>query len=300
MGVSCSFEGSLLIWLTSNGQIRRVLEGHVGDVHFCKFFPSGLVVLSGGADIRLKIWSAEDGSSPVTLIGHTRGLNDACPVEKGKNVVSVSRDGQCKLYDVGEAKCLSTFAKYDTIVNACAIQNLSSVTFAKLDISSQNEDEFYSEREVGTENKIVALGGEDGFLRLVALRSRKQFVELNCESAVNCCCFLNETTVVCGTQDGFVFQYDFVEKVLKSWKEFRSSILSIVKSFGPTGFIATTADGSCFTANLNKLVGNVDFIGSDCDPVYKAVSNQTHVFTCCRDGAIRKYNIKQFKDEPEI
>lgn len=30
-------------------------------------------MLSGGMDMRLKIWSVEDGSCPVTLIGHTGG-----------------------------------------------------------------------------------------------------------------------------------------------------------------------------------------------------------------------------------
>jgi len=133
-----------------------------------------LVVLSGGADLRLKIWSAEDGSSPVTLTGHTRGVTDGCPVEKGRNVISVSRDGQCKLFDCGQSKCLTTIAKYDTIINACAIQSLSDVNLAKLDILSSSQNETYSEREVATENKIVALACEDGFLRLLALRSRKQ------------------------------------------------------------------------------------------------------------------------------
>ena len=42
----------------------------------CCFFPSGKVVLSGGADLRLKIWSTEDGSCPVTLKGHTGGLDE--------------------------------------------------------------------------------------------------------------------------------------------------------------------------------------------------------------------------------
>lgn len=46
----------------------------MGDVYMCRFFPSGIVVLSGGADLRLKIWSVEDGSCPRTLTGHTRGL----------------------------------------------------------------------------------------------------------------------------------------------------------------------------------------------------------------------------------
>ena len=43
------------------------------DVETCRFFPSGIVVLSGGADMRLKIWSAQDGTCPRTLIGHTGG-----------------------------------------------------------------------------------------------------------------------------------------------------------------------------------------------------------------------------------
>ena len=56
--------------------IQRHLDGHVGDVYTCRFFPSGVVVLSGGADCSLKIWSAQDGSCPRTFIGHSRGEDD--------------------------------------------------------------------------------------------------------------------------------------------------------------------------------------------------------------------------------
>ena len=53
--------------------VQRELEGHLTDVETCRFFPSGVVVLSGGSDMMLKIWSAQDGSCPRTLIGHTGG-----------------------------------------------------------------------------------------------------------------------------------------------------------------------------------------------------------------------------------
>lgn len=52
---------------------QRLLEGHVYDVNCCRFFPSGLVVLSGGMDAQLKIWSAEDASCAVTFKGHKAG-----------------------------------------------------------------------------------------------------------------------------------------------------------------------------------------------------------------------------------
>ena len=90
LGVSSSVDGNLWIWDTDTGETRvsgcglflgynlyvqRILEGHVGDVDMCRFFPSGIVVLSGGSDLRLKIWSAQTGGCARTLMGHTRGRN---------------------------------------------------------------------------------------------------------------------------------------------------------------------------------------------------------------------------------
>lgn len=64
---------SLIFTVSFQYLLQHDLQGHISDVNTCKFFPSGKVVLSGGADLRLKIWSAEDGSCPVTLKGHTGG-----------------------------------------------------------------------------------------------------------------------------------------------------------------------------------------------------------------------------------
>lgn len=52
----------------------------MGDVNVCRFFPSGLCVLSGGSDFRIKIWSVPDGTCPRTLTGNTRGKD-----KRGKN-----------------------------------------------------------------------------------------------------------------------------------------------------------------------------------------------------------------------
>lgn len=50
------------------------MQGHLDDVTTVQFFPSDQVILSGGADFQIKIWSAIDGSNPVTLVGHTSGI----------------------------------------------------------------------------------------------------------------------------------------------------------------------------------------------------------------------------------
>ena len=46
---------------------------------------------------------------------------DTAIVDKGRNVVSCSRDGTAKLWDCGKAACLATFDDCGGPVNACSI-----------------------------------------------------------------------------------------------------------------------------------------------------------------------------------
>lgn len=48
LAVSSSTEGSLIVWRIKDGKVLENLAGHVLDVNRCRFFPSGLVVLSAG------------------------------------------------------------------------------------------------------------------------------------------------------------------------------------------------------------------------------------------------------------
>ncbi|KAL4696620.1 hypothetical protein H8959_002318, partial [Pygathrix nigripes] len=100
---------------------KRVLEGHVFDVNCCRFFPSGLVVLSGGMDAQLKIWSAEDASCVVTFKGHKGGILDTAIVDRGRNVVSGSRDGTARLWDCGRSACLGVLADCGSSINGVAV-----------------------------------------------------------------------------------------------------------------------------------------------------------------------------------
>nr|KAF6343378.1 proteasomal ATPase associated factor 1 [Pipistrellus kuhlii] len=121
LGVSSSADGSMKIWQASNGELRRVLEGHVFDVNCCRFFPSGLVVLSGGMDAQLKIWSAEDASCVATFKGHKGGILDTAIVDRGRNVLSGSRDGTARLWDCGRSACLGVIADCGSSINGVAV-----------------------------------------------------------------------------------------------------------------------------------------------------------------------------------
>lgn len=91
------------------------------DVNCCRFFPSGLVVLSGGMDAQLKIWSAEDASCVVTFKGHKGGILDTAIVDRGRNVLSGSRDGTARLWDCGRSACLGVVADCGASINGVAV-----------------------------------------------------------------------------------------------------------------------------------------------------------------------------------
>ncbi|ESO93250.1 hypothetical protein LOTGIDRAFT_232701 [Lottia gigantea] len=284
LGVSSDSEGLLRVWETRTGEVRRELTGHYGDVYCCRFFPSGIVILSGGADMQLKIWSAETGQCATTLLGHKGGILDTAIIDRGRNVLSCSRDGSVKLWDVGQQSCLTSFNECGGIVNSCCIgqpDNLYNLGIPDLPTG---------EREIGTEGKMLLVACENSMLQGYGLQSRKKVFELDCHSAVNCCCFLSNINVVCGTQDGHITISDMrnMSVPLKEWKESRSAILSLLPY--KQGVFIATGDGSCYYVN-EQYDTEVELTGSDCDPIYNTSCDDNHIYTACRDGNIRRYNL---------
>ncbi|KAJ2129791.1 Proteasomal ATPase-associated factor 1, partial [Coemansia sp. RSA 678] len=110
-------DGALDVYET-HGTHRVRLEGHLGDITACVFFPSGQVVLSGATDMQIKIWSACDGTNPVTLVGHTGAITDLCIIGVGKRVVSAAKDGRVKVWECGTSSCLRTYEVSVDAVNA--------------------------------------------------------------------------------------------------------------------------------------------------------------------------------------
>ena len=49
-----------------------------------------------------------------------------------------------------------------------------------------------------------------------------------------------------------------------------------------------TGDGSCFYTN-EAFDTTLELSGPDCDPVYKVATDGQYIYSCCRDGCIRKY-----------
>uniref|UniRef100_H3A1S2 Proteasomal ATPase associated factor 1 n=1 Tax=Latimeria chalumnae TaxID=7897 RepID=H3A1S2_LATCH len=274
LGVSTSSDGTMKIWQTTNGETRRELVGHICDVNCCRFFPSGLVVLSGGMDTQVKIWSAQDGSCPVTLKGHRGGILDTAIVDRGRNVVSCSRDGTARLWDCGKSVCLGVIADCGSAINGVAV-GVSDNT-----INLGSPEKIPSDREVGTEGKLLLLAREDKKLQAVGLQSRQPvtiFVSLHMF-----CTILNKFLLLAG---GTCLDLFCPQAPVQTFHRSGAPVFSLMPC--RDGFIACQADGSfIIQQDLDHVI---ELTGPDCDTVYKAVVLEKSAYTCCRDGIVRKY-----------
>ncbi|OCF35319.1 hypothetical protein I317_07045 [Kwoniella heveanensis CBS 569] len=79
------------------------LKGHVGDVRDVKWFPSGEVILTASSDLSIRVYG-KDGINPRTLKGHTRAITSLHIIGVGKQILSASKDGTVRLWDVGQGK----------------------------------------------------------------------------------------------------------------------------------------------------------------------------------------------------
>lgn len=273
LGVSASVTGDLLVWSTENGSKMRDLKGHLADVYKCRFFPSGSIVLSGGADMMLKIWNTENGECCQSLIGHIAAITDLGFIGEGRNVLSSSRDGTCKKWDCGSAKFIDTTQKMDCEAKCLKVYNLQA--FAS-----------------GYANGIIKLNSIDNLSEEIA--------SLKYSSAINALAVTSDCkNLICGFENGQISLLDV--------RNFDKPILTIDENRGAAfcirsykeGFFCSFADGSIgyYKENALEKGSFLELTGSNLDPVNELAFDQANLLACCRDAKIRRYRLKSLIDD---
>jgi proteasomal ATPase-associated factor 1 len=110
------FDGAVTLLstaMTSLVSINATKKLHMSTVLSLRFFPSSKVLLSASSDFSLNIISTATPSGendlpllavPRVLKGHKSGVTDTAILGVGRNVLSCSKDGTIRLWDVGEAR----------------------------------------------------------------------------------------------------------------------------------------------------------------------------------------------------
>ena len=151
-------------------------------------------------------------------------------------------------------------------------------------------------REIGTEDKVLIVGCEDGVLASVAVRSRKILSRKTLSSAINCVTPVNEEVVAVGCQNGEVFLFNpaNLENPQCAWFESNSPALSLLSH--NDGIFVGRTDGTCTFLpfkDCNEIPKRLQLTGPEYDPIYDISTDGHAIYTACRDGIVRKYNISK-------
>jgi WD40 repeat protein len=95
-------ENTVKIWDVQTGQERQTLRGHSGDVYTLAFSPddAGRWVASAGEDSAVKVWDSHTGTLVRSFRGHTGLVSSLAFSPDGRRLVSGSRDGTVKVWDL--------------------------------------------------------------------------------------------------------------------------------------------------------------------------------------------------------
>lgn len=107
---SGSFDLTIKLWRTSDGQLLRTMVGHTGDIRSIAFSPDGAMVVSGGSDRIVRIWRVSDGLLLRTLVGHSDVIRSVAFSPDGSMVLSGGQDRNVYLWRVSDGALLRSFS----------------------------------------------------------------------------------------------------------------------------------------------------------------------------------------------
>ncbi|ODQ79121.1 hypothetical protein BABINDRAFT_162183 [Babjeviella inositovora NRRL Y-12698] len=167
--------------LTLNTQPPITVPGaHHADITDMRFFPSGQVLLSVGADLCARVW-ALDGTSPRTLVGHTARITACAMIGRGRNVLTGSRDGSIRLWECGSGGMVHEFRRIRDLADPVT----SIVVVADPAVTPETP---LSSQEFEVLGKYVFGGYESGIIQQYSVADRSMgvsFLSVD-HSAVTC------------------------------------------------------------------------------------------------------------------
>ena len=199
---SSSEDGTLKLWDYESGLYLKSLRGHTNIVTSCNYSPTGMFLVSASTDMSIKLWDMENHVCVRTLRGHDHGIYDVkfVPPEIGalylnnsnsgsgsdkasgitasaagaKFIVSASRDGTIKFWDVETGFCDATVGDHGDWVRCLAVRG------ARVKTANNGGKDSESEQEVSTDSLVlVASSGNDRTIYVYnAYEKRQKIAEL--------------------------------------------------------------------------------------------------------------------------
>lgn len=141
--LTASYKDGVTVWDAHNG--RKISSFHAGGVCSARFGRDGKTVLSAGMDQRVAIWDASTGKLLRACLGHQDEVSLAIFSHGGETIGSISDDKTARLWD------------YD----------------GSAEIVRMNHDARLTSLAFAPDDRLVATGCIDGYVRILDIESRE-------------------------------------------------------------------------------------------------------------------------------
>lgn len=258
----------------------------------CRFFPSGKV-LAVAEHNTLHICDIGTGTIPRTFKGHSSSINDILFLGSGRNFVTCSSDGTCRLWET------STGEEVDQLVTQ-GHGSLTCISLIKMAEQSSNPDKqlYFTDGD-----EAVVIGSDTGDLLILNVNSQETLFRTSFGTSVNAVHCVNKL-LLAGTNDGTLFwlkidtiqhekfgtlfgSINLRQRGIRSLSSHSADVLYIGWSDGTISKfrLKSTAD------SVDITYDNVELSGADCEPILTTQCRSSVLWSSSRDGVMRKYSL---------
>lgn len=101
--------GQLFVWEWRSETYVMKQQGHFFDLNTLSYSPDGTLIVTGGDDGKVKLWTTKNSLCFATFSDHTAKVTDLKFIpKKGNAVLSSSLDGTIRAYDLVKYRCFRT------------------------------------------------------------------------------------------------------------------------------------------------------------------------------------------------
>jgi WD40 repeat protein len=238
--IGCGNNPRIRLWELETAALVREFRGHSATVTAVYWIPNSRRFISSSMDVSLIIWKADSGdierqfgmapnfpdAAPASLEdlarldGHITWIRDVVVLPDGKRALSAGNEGVLFEWDLETGELVERFIGHRTVIMTLSLSpdgryvaSLGSdreLIFWDLDHGRAiHRWRHLSERSPAIgflpDSTALAIGGEDGVVQVIDVRSGKETSQLEvADVGIVSLAFSAEAEIVCGCEDGLI------------------------------------------------------------------------------------------------
>jgi WD40 repeat protein len=127
---SGSWDQTIRLWDTQNGQCLQVLQGHTGQIYSLNFKPDGQILMSSSYDQTVRFWDVQTGRCLKVIPCHASHSCYPASFSSDGQLIGSGQDRMIKLWNIDTGECIQTL-KVNRLYEGMNIAGVTGLTEAQ-------------------------------------------------------------------------------------------------------------------------------------------------------------------------